>query len=674
MPPRWLCALGVIVASAAALTVDELRSMSHEELVQLHVRSGASADHHHHLYVPPPPAPPAPTTVLPPGSYQHTCRACSRYGDALWCDCYRNATVGPKGSGSWKQTALSLSACQGGGENASIRVTADGFLSCEWVGAPPPRVGNLTGGDGNATSKCRYFSHTTFMAPQFKSDYDPIATHILEPHGGGSGGGRLGDEPNEEPEAEAAKCCALCRNHTGCKGWTVTNLAPGGDSPWAPPPPPPCTFPPCPYPTKGPRACLLVSQLSTLSPSLSSYSGYPIQGDAASWCQHIPGHWDSHPDRGMPPTVSCGQLIPTSSNGSAAGGGGDAGNASHFPRGWGPTTLGPDGHPTRGTAWLFFPTAAAAAGGGAGQPPPPPPAPRSCICVRKTGADGRPVPGSMNCTGPVFSQAMSEQHIKGKRWAVFVHGGEFAWDTNIDAGYAIMAAQMALGMGILAVDYRTCDLGGENPYPAAINDVIQALEWLELQGAASISLLGDSSGGTQVMQTLLLLAHRRNQGLHTVTIESAVCFSAWLDLTCANPGYRTEQYCTGSCLDMGSPDPGMRTPGWDAVMGQCAARNYAGQLPISHPLLSPVHAGPELLASLPPTLLIVGGVELLMPETLEMAAHAQAAGAPVSARVCEFDNSSFSSSSSFLLSSHLICASACSFITLAAPALSDCLI
>ena len=62
------------------------------------------------------------------------------------------------------------------------------------------------------------------------------------------------------------------------------------------------------------------------------------------------------------------------------------------------------------------------------------------------------------------------------------------------------------------------------------------MEWLQLHGAGSISLLGDSSGGTQVMETLLLLAHRQNLGQPTVKIDAAVCFSAWLDLTCANPG------------------------------------------------------------------------------------------------------------------------------------------
>jgi hypothetical protein len=67
------------------------------------------------------------------------------------------------------------------------------------------------------------------------------------------------------------------------------------------------------------------------------------------------------------------------------------------------------------------------------------------------------------------------------------------------AGYAILAAHVAhtSGHGVLALDYRTSQ-NGANPYPAAINDIIQALEWLELRGAATVSLIGDSSGGTQV--------------------------------------------------------------------------------------------------------------------------------------------------------------------------------
>ena len=67
---------------------------------------------------------------------------------------------------------------------------------------------------------------------------------------------------------------------------------------------------------------------------------------------------------------------------------------------------------------------------------------------------------------------------------------------------------------------------------AAINDVLQAVGWLQEQGASSVSLYGDSSGATQVVQTLLLLAHRKNTGEGFAPhITSAITFSAWLDLT-----------------------------------------------------------------------------------------------------------------------------------------------
>ena len=77
---------------------------------------------------------------------------------------------------------------------------------------------------------------------------------------------------------------------------------------------------------------------------------------------------------------------------------------------------------------------------------------------------------------------MIAQHIKGKKWAVFIHGGEFLWSSNIDSGYAILAAQMAEeGTGILAVDYRTAQ---QFSYPAAIDDAVQACE-----------LVGTAAGG-----------------------------------------------------------------------------------------------------------------------------------------------------------------------------------
>eukprot|EP01048_Picozoa_sp_COSAG05_P004742 COSAG05_NODE_267_length_12595_cov_7.076905_2_plen_99_part_00 len=65
------------------------------------------------------------------------------------------------------------------------------------------------------------------------------------------------------------------------------------------------------------------------------------------------------------------------------------------------------------------------------------------------------------------------------------------------------------------------------------------------------------------------------------------------------------------------------------------AREYAGALPTSHPLLSPIHAPAALLANLPPLLLAVGGGEVLLGENLRFAQLAQAAGAAVQVEVYE---------------------------------------
>lgn len=59
-----------------------------------------------------------------------------------------------------------------------------------------------------------------------------------------------------------------------------------------------------------------------------------------------------------------------------------------------------------------------------------------------------------------------------------------------------------------------------------------------------------------------------------------------------------------------------------AVLAAGAAREYAGHLPTSHPLLSPIHAPPSLLAQAlghTPLLLAVGGGEVLLGENLRFA-------------------------------------------------------
>eukprot|EP01049_Picozoa_sp_SAG25_P016826 SAG25_NODE_4048_length_902_cov_0.829390_1_plen_72_part_10 len=64
----------------------------------------------------------------------------------------------------------------------------------------------------------------------------------------------------------------------------------------------------------------------------------------------------------------------------------------------------------------------------------------------------------------------------------------------------------ASGFGVLSVDYRSLAASPPVGYPGQILDQIQALQWLHLQGASELFLLGDSSGGIQVVQTLLYIS------------------------------------------------------------------------------------------------------------------------------------------------------------------------
>eukprot|EP01052_Picozoa_sp_SAG31_P045932 SAG31_NODE_8587_length_1425_cov_1.478130_2_plen_171_part_00 len=164
-------------------------------------------------------------------------------------------------------------------------------------------------------------------------------------------------------------------------------------------------------------------------------------------------------------------------------------------------------------------------------------------------------------------------------------------------------------MGVVAIDYR---LAPTHQFPAPIEDVIQALEWLRQQGATELYIYGDSSGGTQVMEVLLRLSDLQARGISVpVQISGAALFSGWLDLTDSSPTYVTERSCGGECNGMGTLSfPG--EPGVGQLKGSCAAVHYAGHTSINHPLVSPMAATPQLLARLPPTMLIVGANEQLV--------------------------------------------------------------
>ena len=106
-------------------------------------------------------------------------------------------------------------------------------------------------------------------------------------------------------------------------------------------------------------------------------------------------------------------------------------------------------------------------------------------------------------------------------------GGEFHYYDSISGNYAMLSSKLAheSGMGVLAVDYRTTDQNNPARFPGAVHDVIDAFEWLQSFGASELYFYGDSSGGTQAVQTMLWMEHHKLQGqTFGFNITAAVLF------------------------------------------------------------------------------------------------------------------------------------------------------
>ena len=136
----------------------------------------------------------------------------------------------------------------------------------------------------------------------------------------------------------------------------------------------------------------------------------------------------------------------------------------------------------------------------------------------------------MHCNGRSMGQKTANELVRGKPWIVFVHGGVFSMYDSIGGNYAMLSSRVAraANMGVLGVDYRTTVAQRGGKFPAAIHDVVQALKWLRANGATQLYLYGDSSGGTQVVETLLWIEHEKLLGNdHKLNVSGAATFSAW---------------------------------------------------------------------------------------------------------------------------------------------------
>jgi acetyl esterase/lipase len=192
---------------------------------------------------------------------------------------------------------------------------------------------------------------------------------------------------------------------------------------------------------------------------------------------------------------------------------------------------------------------------------------------------------------------------------LYLHGGAYALGSINTHREFVARLAHAAGVRGLAIDYR---LAPEHPFPAALEDVTTAYDWLLAEGVAPsrIILAGDSAGGGLALATLVAL---RDAGKPLP--GGAVCISPWTDLTLTGASIQDKAQLD-FILDAGSLE--------------MYARLYAGERDRASPLISPLFAD---LRDLPPLLIQVGTDEILLDDARRCAARARQAGVDVTLEV-----------------------------------------
>jgi acetyl esterase/lipase len=190
---------------------------------------------------------------------------------------------------------------------------------------------------------------------------------------------------------------------------------------------------------------------------------------------------------------------------------------------------------------------------------------------------------------------------------MYLHGGGYMIGSA--QGYVGIASAIgkASGMRVLVVDYR---LAPEHPYPAAVEDALTAYKWLlERDGLRASVLVGDSAGGGLSMATLAELRKR------CATLPAGVSLiSPWIDLKIEG----------GSILTKAAVDPVLTQDGLVAMAGA-----FLGNEPIPD-CMTPLHAD---LSGYPPLQIQVGSHEILLDDSLRLAARSASANVSTTLRV-----------------------------------------
>ena len=212
---------------------------------------------------------------------------------------------------------------------------------------------------------------------------------------------------------------------------------------------------------------------------------------------------------------------------------------------------------------------------------------------------------------PALRVRSSKAGSSGGPTVLHFHGGGYVLGSASGSlEYAGRLAE-AVGGSCVTVDYR---LAPEHPYPAAVDDAVDAYRGLLDSGvpASSIILSGEFSGGGLALALALVL---KTAGDPLPAGIIGVC--PFVDLTLRGP----------TVAEFSGDDPAANRD----VLAYLGASYFQGHEP-TDPLVSPLYGD---LSGLPPIFLTASQGEVLLSDTLRFAERAKQAGVDVTTRIVE---------------------------------------
>lgn len=197
------------------------------------------------------------------------------------------------------------------------------------------------------------------------------------------------------------------------------------------------------------------------------------------------------------------------------------------------------------------------------------------------------------------------------RRCLYIHGGGWVAGSIDTHRHLIDAIATESGVPVFAIDYR---LAPEAPFPAGLEDCITVAQWLRHNGPngpsepCQITVGGDSAGGNYAAALTIDALVNGKQPPDALILISPV--------TDFRPPEKPP---------VGVMDPIASGEGREPVYGYYVTN---GETP-DNPLISPRAASDDILARFPPTLIQIGGDEVLRDQGVDFAAALWESDAPV---------------------------------------------